>query len=237
MTEFLLAMLKTYESTKLFYGQYPYKITYVRLYGFPTQSILQNERWGWWFDVPSDDYDRTRRDNCLKYLRNLSIRGVKFSNSSQTHVYFMDKEVFEKAKKRYKELQREIHVPFIDNLAETLSEYEQNIEIKNSLYHKKYRYKITLKFDKHLENDLGPAIATTYSENENYHLNPNIRRFLDKSTTVQSYGRYTYRFRHSTYHTYAIYCREDIDMEMMTFIASENISKITKVVLKDELDK
>jgi len=44
-------------------------------------------------------------------------------------------------------------------------------------------------------------------------------------------------FRHSIYNTYAIYCREKIDMEMLTFIAGENIAKITKAVLIAEIDK
>lgn len=229
-------MVKRCQSTKLFYKIYPYKISYKRLYGFPSPEFVSQSRWGWWFDVPGSPDERTRRDNCYHFLKN--IGKVKFSNSQHTHVYFIEKDEFEKACGRYKDLQIEQCEPFVENLSDILEQYDSSIDIKNNLYHKKYRYKIDLKFNKHLENSLGPMLAETYMDNENYHLNPNVRRFIEKEPVQQTMtARYTWAFRHSTYHNYSIYCREHIDMELMTFIASENISKITKAVLKDEIDK
>ena len=229
-------MVKRVQSTKLFYKIYPYKISYKRLYGFPSTEILLNTRWGWWFDVPGTPEERTRRDNCYHFLKN--IKQIKFSNSQNTHVYFIEKEDFEKACGRYEDLQVEQHEPFVENLSDILQEHPNGIDIKNNLYHKKYRYKIDLKFNKHLENSLGPMIAETYIDNENYHLNPNLRRFIEEEPVQRTMtARYTWKFRHSVYHNYTIYCRERIDMELMSFIASENISKITKAVLKDEIDK
>ena len=59
-------MVETFKSSKLFYGKYPFKIAYKRLYGFPKNDLL-SDRWGitqqWWFDMPDDEIDRNRRDN------------------------------------------------------------------------------------------------------------------------------------------------------------------------------
>ena len=56
-------------------------------------------------------------------------------------------------------------------------------------------------------------------------------------TSVGSNIRYGYVFRHSNYNVYTVYCKEYIDMELMAFVTSENIIKITKALLKSELDK
>jgi hypothetical protein len=70
-------------------------------------------------------------------------------------------------------------------------------------------------------------------------LNPNVKRFdpVNIPTRSPTYGTYRYMWRHSPYNLYAIYCLEKIDMEMLTFVASENIGVITKAVLIEELDK
>jgi|TARA_R110001606_G_scaffold29733_5_gene92586 hypothetical protein len=228
-------MVKQVESTKLFYKKYPYKISYIRLYGFPTTDMLSAY---WWFDYPTSKKDMSRRKNCLQFLK--SLVGTKFANSSFTHVYFEDKETFECALGRFEDLQREVHYPFIDNLEETLQNQKQRVEIKNSLYHKKYRYKIDLKCDDNLEHSLGPALVEMYIDHENYFLNTNMRKFAETDPIVTSVGsniRYGYVFRHSNYNVYTVYCKEYIDMELMAFVTSENIIKITKALLKSELDK
>ena len=58
--------------SKLFYGTYPYKITYKRLYSFPKQlSVLDlqfnplkqgNDKW--WFDYPKTTDDEQLRSRC-----------------------------------------------------------------------------------------------------------------------------------------------------------------------------
>ena len=61
--------------SKLFYGEYPYKITYKRLYGFPSAFINMslygdkepNEH-NWWFDYPKTDEERQERANCHRFL-------------------------------------------------------------------------------------------------------------------------------------------------------------------------
>lgn len=242
--------VKKINSTKLFYNEYPYKISYKRLYGFPKRELMKqdlvstllgtNVNWEsqWWFDYPSNDEDLARRTHCKDYIR--SLDGTKMMNSSMTHVYFKDKSVFETACKRYRELQQEHHIPLIDNLEEIINGFKTNVDLKKSLYHKKYRYKVTLRFDKHFEEKLGPSLYDMYQSNSNYHLNPNVLRFSpENSMKVPStlYSGYRYRWRHSAYHVYAIYCREKIDMEMLSFVASENIAKITKAVLINEIDK
>ena len=235
-----MAKVKVHKSHKLFYREYPYKITYKRLYGFPSPEIVSN-RWGmighsnWWFELPADEEDTKRRTNCFHYLRNLG--NVKFMNSSFTHVYFKDKADFEKASKRYAELQTEHHIPVLENLVEVIGKFEANVELKKSLYHKKYKYKVVLKFDRYLEEKLGKDLYDMYSDNPNYYLNVNVRRFAEDIPLKTSFSGYQYRWRHSYYHTYAIYCYEKIDMELLTFVASENISKITKAMLLDDLDK
>lgn len=238
------------KATKLFYNEYPYKISYLRLMRFPSETVLRSMNFtllldgenygGWWGDIPKTEEEKQRRTNCVTFLK--SLGDVKFSNSAFTHVYFKTQDSFDKACGRYEDLQTERHTPIIDNLAEVINGFDANIDLKRSLYHKKYRYKVTLKFNKHLEEKLGPSLYDMYKDNDNYHLNPNVKKFDGQTHTRPSgnpYGtyRYTYTFRHSVYNTYAIYCRERIDMEMLTFVAGENISKITKAVLIDEIDK
>ena len=234
------------QSTKLFYKEYPYKISYKRLYGFPTHTVLKSTNFSfllgsdgynnWWGDIPANDDDRLRRQNCYSFLK--SIEDTKFMNSSFTHVYFKSKKQFEKASKRYEDLQCEHYIPILENLAELINGFKSNIDLKKSLFHKRFRYKVNIRYNRHLEEKLGPSLYDMYKDNSNYHLNPNMQRFdpLHNGKRV-SHSGYTYTFRHSTYNTYAIYCREKIDMEMLTFVAGENIAKITKAVLIDELDK
>ena len=232
-------MVKHVESTKLFYKKYPYKIAYKRLYGFPSKEIVDSYTdrtgYGWWFDYPVTPEDIIARSNCIRFLR--SKPGTKFANSSMTHVYFEDKDVFELATTRYRNLQQEIHIPFIDNLSETLDAQQDNIEIKNNLYYKKFRYKISLKYNNNLHVSLGPLLVDTYSNNDNYLLNTNVRRFAKEDVTIPlNSTNYRYKFRHSVYNSYTIYCREYIDLQLMAFVASENITKITKAILRHEID-
>ena len=71
-----------------------------------------------------------------------------------------------------------------------------------------------------------------YRDNGNYRLNSNMKKF-DKLYVARNQGKYI----HSPYNLYAIYCLDEIDMQMVGFVASECISTITKVVLLSDLDK
>lgn len=236
--------------SKLFYKKYPYKIAYKRLYGFPSQEVIEHRRsfndgFNWWFDLPEDDTARRKRNNCYMFLK--SFEDVKFNNGSFTHVYFLTKEDYTLARGRYRDLQFEAAEPFLDNLEEIITSHSATIDIKKKLYHGKYRYKIVFKFDAHFLDVVGPSLYELYKDNENYHLNPNIKRFapgdhyrVTSYTTTHTHHGYPttrWKFRHSYYNVYSIYCKERLDMEMAAFVASENISSITKAVLIDELDK
>ena len=68
--------------SKLFYGEYPYKITYKRLYGFPSglfnmslTGLKTPEEHNWWFDYPSTDDERQE------------IKSVYFNLQSVHRVY------------------------------------------------------------------------------------------------------------------------------------------------------
>lgn len=241
--------IKLYKSTKLFYNEYPFKISYQRLYGWPNPDIarfgyeIMNED-SWWFrNIPKTDEEKQRRKNCVMYLS--KFENVKFMNSAFTHVYFKDRSSYEKAQRRYKDLQTEHHEPILENLSEVIGKFKANVDLKKTLFHKHYRYKVTLRFNSNLENSVGPTIYELYHDNPNYKLNTNVFKFgpgnipqVVHTTLGASFtGTFQYQWRHSPYHTYAVYCREKIDMEMLTFVASENISKITKAVLIDEIDK
>lgn len=246
-------MVKVIKTTKLFYNQYPFKISYKRLYGIPDRQYFRNITWAlntgpngqqggmipeedrWWFDYPETNNDKQRRNNCYKFLKSLN---VKFNNGSMTHVYFLNEEDFKKALTRYKDLQIEICKPFIKNLAELHEKYKTNVEFKKNLYHKKYRYKVLLKYNEHLENNLGRTLWELYCDNSNYHLNPSVRRFSPTaSNRINTISGISYAWRHGPYHTYAVYCKEKIDLDMFVFTASENVTKVVKAILKEELDK
>ena len=193
--------LNIVKTTKLFYGEYPYKITFKRLYGFPNKNLIQKAfpsnllgEDKWWFDFPQEDSDRQRRTNCFQYLK--SLEGTKFNNGANTHVYFLDRKTFELALSRYPDLQKEANEPLIDNIVSVLNRYDERI-------------------------------AEMYKDNPNYQLNSNMRKF----------DKLKFTGRHSPYNLYAIYCREKIDLELVSFVSSESISTITKAVLLHEIDK
>jgi len=224
--------------SKLFYGEYPYKITYKRLYGFPSglfnmslTGLKTPEDHNWWFDYPSTDDERQERANCHMFLKN-SFEGLKFNNGGSTHVYFKDKENYEKASVRYVSLQTSRSEPIVDNLAEIYDKSEKRIVIKNSLYFKKYIYKVQFKANKHFIGNVGPDLYSMYKDNGNYRLNSNMKKF-DSLYIARNKGKYI----HSPYNLYAVYCLDEIDMQMVSFVASECISTITKVVLLSNLDK
>ena len=98
-----------------------YKISYLRLMRFPTDTILRSMNFnllldsedygGWWGDIPKTDEEKQRRTNCVTFLKGLG--DVKFSNGSFTHVYFKSKDSFDKACGRYVDLQTEHHTPLL----------------------------------------------------------------------------------------------------------------------------
>jgi len=224
--------------SKLFYGTYPYKITYKRLYSFPKQLSVLDLQFNpvkqgtdkWWFDYPKTTDDEQLRARCYKFLKGLD--GVKFNNGSHTHVYFVNKDDYEQASARYVELQEERAEPLVDNLAELYEQSEKRIHIRRSLYFKKYRYKIQFKGNKNFINNVGRSLYDMYNDNKNYRLNSNMIKFDPLYV-----ARHKNRYIHSPYNLYAIYCLEEIDMNMATFVASECVSTITKAVLLSDLDK
>ena len=225
--------------SKLFYGSYPYKITYKRLYSFPKQlSVLDlsfnplkqgNDKW--WFDYPKTTDDEQMRMRCYKFLKTLG--DVKFNNGSHTHVYFETKKSYDEAASRYVELQEERSEPLVENLAELYEQSEKRIHIRKSLYFKKYRYKIQFRANKNFTENVGYSLFEMYKDNPNYRMNSNMIKF-DKLYVARHKNR---RYIHSPYNLYALYCLEEIDMNMATFVASECVSTITKAVLLSDLDK
>ena len=223
--------------SKLFYGTYPYKITYKRLYGFPKQLSVLDLSFNplgrddqWWFDYPKTTEDEQLRTRCHTFLK--GFKNIKFNNGSHTHVYFQDKKDYEEASVRYEDLQTHRAEPLVDNLAELYENSEKRIHIRKSLYFKKYRYKIQFKANKHFTTDLGKHLWDMYKDNPNYRLNSNMLKFSPLYV-----ARNRNRYIHSPYNLYAIYCLEEIDMNMATFVASECVSTITKAVLLTDLDK
>lgn len=220
------------KTTKLFYGEYPYKITFKRLYGFPNKNLIQKAfpsnllgEDKWWFDFPQEDSDRQRRTNCFQYLK--SLEGTKFNNGANTHVYFLDRKTFELALSRYPDLQKEANEPLIDNIVSVLNSYDERIAVRKTLYFKKHRYKVVFRGNIHFFDHNGPHLWEMYKDNPNYQLNSNMRKF----------DKLKFTGRHSPYNLYAIYCREKIDLELVSFVSSESISTITKAVLLHEIDK
>lgn len=233
-----MTLPKTVHSTKLFFKKYPYKITFKRLYGFPSAELLNmyKSRWGhyenhWWFPLPINDDDKDKRLRCLRYLKN-NFEDIKVHNVSTTGIYFLHKDDFERAKKRYKEYHIEYTEPFIEELPNILEQYPESVELKKSLYFNKYRYKITLTPNRQFKESIAEFLASSLCENENYRLHKNVLAAGGVFSSHATPRRYI-----SYYNTYNIYCKDKIDVEYVTFVACECISKINKVVLIGEIDK
>ena len=232
-------ILITEKVTKLFYGTHPYKISFKRLFGFPDKDSLFWRRHfqenpqainDWWCDMPRDDEEKSVRINCYNYLK--KFKNVKFNNGALTHVYFKHKSDYEEAKQRYVDLHKSYAEPMIENLKEVLDSFDRRVEIKRSLWFKKYQYKIVFKPNRDFIDHTGHDLYKMYAHNPNYRLNSNMMRF-DPVYMQKKQGRYI----HHPYQLYAIYCRERIDTDLLTFVASECISTITKSVLLSDLDK
>ena len=207
---------KTETVTKLFYNIYPFRITYPRLGNLPHFYFNDNA---------SFDGDVKLRKECLKYLKSTFKKRIKFNNGYHTHVYFLNKEDYLLAKEHSKELHIKYTIPLREDLKEILDEFDQKVEIRQSLYLKEHRYKATLSYNYQNFPKVCDDIFATFGDNDNYKISGNIKSVTNR------FGYY------GSWATYSVYCRSKIDVEYFTFMFGEDIKSISKIVLVSELDK
>jgi|TARA_B110000495_G_C22740122_1_gene433962 hypothetical protein len=208
---------------KLFYKVYPYRITYPRLGNLPSF---------YWDDNKPSEGALAMRFTCLHYLKsNFKTQAtdthnrIKFNNGYHTHVYFSNKEDYLLAKEHSKELHINYTIPLREDLKEILDEYDQKVEIRQTLYLKEHRYKATLSYNYKNFPKVCDDIFETFGDNENYKISGNIKSVTNR------FGYY------GAWATYSIYCKSKIDVEYFTFMFGEDIKSISKIVLVSELDK
>jgi hypothetical protein len=202
--------------TKLFYNIYPFRITYPRLGSIPHFYFNGNE--------PSE-HSQQQRTACLKYLKSEFKKRIKFNNGYHSHVYFLNKEDYLKAKKKFKGLHVKYTEPLFPNLKEILDKFDSNVEIRKSRYMRNYNYKVTLSYNYNNFPQVCDDIFKTFGDNSNYTVSGNIK------SVTKRFGYY------GSWATYSIYCKDEIDVEYFTFMFGENIKTISKAVLISELDK
>ena len=207
---------------KLFYTVYPYRITYPR---------LMNNNFYWDDNKPSEYAFQMRRD-CLHYLKSKfkteesdTHNRIKFNNGYHTHVYFLNKEDYLLAKEHSKELHIKYTIPLREDLKEILDEFDQKVEIRQSLYLKEHRYKVTLSYNYQNFPKICDDIFQAFGDNDNYKISGNIKSVTNR------FGYY------GSWATYSVYCRSKIDVEYFSFMFGEDIKSISKSVLVSELDK
>ena len=202
--------------TKLFYNNYPYRITYPRLANLPSFYYNGNE--------PSGHSWLLRRD-CLQFLKKEFKDRIKFNNGYHTHVYFLKKEDFVQAKKEYTQLHVKYTEPLFSNLKDILDKFDSNVDLRKSLYLKQYTYKVTLSYNYNNFPKVCDDIFECFEDNTNYAISGNIK------SVTKRFGYY------GSWATYSIYCKDEVDVEYFTFMFGENIKSISKAVLISELDK
>lgn len=205
-------------TTKLFYNIYPYRITYPRL-GRLHRFYFQNNE-------PSE-YSLEMRNNCFSYLKSRFKGRIKFNHGYHTHAYFLKEEDFEKAKsdKESQQLHIKYTTPLFPNLKEILDKFDANITLRKTLFLRKFKYKVEIKFNFQNFPELCDDLYATFRDNTNYAVSGNIK------SVTRRFGYY------GSWATYSMYCKEKIDVEYFTFMFGENIKSITKAVLISELDK
>ena len=134
-------MIETQSST-LFFRKYPYRIK------FYNHKEWLRVRYGY-EDYTTDQLNGTYADiRALKRNVELNLKNlaVDYRTRHENHLtYFLeDKNVFDNLCETYKSYIHEKTVPFIDILSEIYKQYPTNVEIRKSLYHKIYRYKMAV---------------------------------------------------------------------------------------------
>jgi|TARA_R110002167_G_scaffold26835_1_gene91992 hypothetical protein len=215
-TELSLYTPNTETSTKLFYKVYPYRITYPRLGRLHRFYFQGNE--------PSE-YSREMRQKCLTYLKKEFKGNIKFNHGYHTHAYFLKEEDFEKAKEEFKELHIKYTVPLFPDLKELLDKFDSNVQLRKSLFLRKFKYKVEISYNFQNFTSLCDDLFSTFDDNPNYAVSGNIK------SVTRRFGYY------GSWATYSVYCKDKIDVEYFTFMFGENIKSITKAVLISELDK
>ena len=205
-------------TTKLFYNIYPYRITYPRLGRLHRFYFQGNE--------PSN-HSMEMRQKCLTYLKKEFKGNIKFNHGYHTHAYFLKEEDFEKAKsdKESQQLHIKYTTPLFPNLKEILDKFDANITLRKTLFLRKFKYKVEIKFNFQNFPELCDDLYATFRDNTNYAVSGNIK------SVTRRFGYY------GSWATYSMYCKEKIDVEYFTFMFGENIKSITKTVLISELDK
>ena len=205
-------------TTKLFYNIYPYRITYPRLGRIHRFYFRDNE--------PSE-YSQEMRESCFSYLKSRFKGRIKFNHGYHTHAYFLKEEDFEKAKsdKEFQQLHIKYTTPLFPDLKEILDKFDANIQLRKSLFFKKFKYKVEISFNFQNFPELCDDLYSTFGDNPNYAVSRNIK------SVTRRFGYY------GSWATYSMYCRDKIDVEYFTFVFGENIKSITKAVLISELDK
>jgi len=185
----------------------------------------------WNDNKPSELAFKMRRE-CLQYLKTEfknqatdTHNRIKFNNGYHTHVYFSTKEDFLLAKEHSKELHIKYTIPLRDDLKEILDKFDSKVEIRQSLYLKEHRYKVTLSYNYQNFPKVCDDIFTSFGDNANYKVSGNIQSVTNR------FGYY------GSWATYSVYCKSEIDVEYFTFMFGEDIKSISKIVLVSELDK
>jgi hypothetical protein len=207
---------KTETVTKLFYNIYPFRITYPRLGNLPHFYFNGNN--------PSEHSQEQRKD-CLKYLKSIFKKRIKFNNGYHTHVYFLNKKDYLKAKDNFKDLHIKYTEPLYPNLKDILDKLDSNVELRKSRYMKNYNYKVTLSYNYNNFTQICDDIFSSFKDNSNYAISGNIK------SVTKRFGYY------GSWATYSVYCKDEIDVEYFTFMFGENIKTISKAVLISDLDK
>lgn len=134
-------MIETQSST-LFFRKYPYRIKFYNQYQwlrvrYGHDDILDDQLNGIYADI------RALKRNVELDLKNMA---VDYRTRHENHLtYFLeDKNAFDNLCETYKPYVYEKTVPFVDILSEIYKQYPTNVEIRKSLYHKIYRYKMTI---------------------------------------------------------------------------------------------
>jgi hypothetical protein len=186
------------------------------------------------------EVETSERLSCLKFVASHNVkseRTVRISHSwCHTLAFFKDEKTYRKVLEKYKKTYViEAYEPAIENLKHLHENKGRYEELRHGLYFKKYRYKIAISPINYGEYDDFHAVvsrAIELAQDNDYHVNTNLRcasRIFNRNPNAKN--------SYSKWRVYSICCEDEVDLNFLTLILGDFVTKISKAILIDDLDK
>ena len=220
--------MKILKTQKLFYGKWAYKVSIrfrgahlVRFYG--TDILIRR------FENPSDNFhyhgfkpgELEELERCTRLVHELQgVKNIKYRYEANMINIFTDTtEMYDKLRTMFFSNIKEVWEPTDISEVEYLKDNINNV-IVDFLPHKKYRYKVTLKYS------------------TPHHVKDALVKWIDGNTPTVKTSKSTMRFLFSTSYIQSpfIYVEDSKTLLFLQLIAGDQIKKTEKFILRSDIN-